>query len=282
MTAHELVAKARNLPQVSDAALKLVGLLNDSADCDEAIDLIKSDPLLTAKLLRACNSSAMALAEPVSSVDHAILMLGNQQVMNLALSLGFGNVMTEPLPAYAIETNGLCRHAFKTATAADILIDRDLYPGVEAAVGYTAGLLHDIGKLVMAQTLTIEAHAVIQKHMSGEGLGPIEAEREAIGTDHAEVGACLLHIWRLPDLIIEAVANHHRPILNPHPQLSAIVHLANRIAHLAEDKTNGEGYEFRDDEHVVQVFEFFSTEREETKCSLQETAERAEGLLAMV
>ena len=276
MTAHQIVARARNLPRISTAGLKLVDLLEDSENnTGEAIDLIRSDPLLTAKLLRVCNSSALGLAEKVSSIDQAVLLLGYNQVLSMVLSLAFGSGMTSALPCYGIEKNGLWRHSFMAATAAETAVNRSLYIGVDASVAFTAGLLHDIGKLVMAEVLSGEAHSAIHKHSEDEGLGSIEAEREVLGTDHAEVGACLLHIWRLPDWIVEAIAHHHKPALEPSPQLSAITHLANRIAHLAEAEPGSEAYAFKSNERIVQVFELNIREQDEWLEAVRKSGARA-------
>jgi len=280
MTAHELVAKGRNLPQVSAAALKLVELLEADDDSDEAIRLIKSDSVLTAKLLRVCNSSALALPDPVSSVEHALLLLGYRQVLGLVLSLGFGSSMKVALPGYALTANGLLRHALATASAAESLAIHGLCPGTDSSVAFTVGLLHDIGKLVIAQALTREAQDVIRKHMSAEGLGSIEAEREVLGTDHAEVGACLLHIWRLPQTLVEAAANHHQPVLRPKPELSAVVHLANRIAHLADGES--EAYAFHDHEAVLEIFGLDAEHLDGWVADLNKSAGRANELLAIV
>jgi len=284
MTAHELVARTRNLPQIPEVALKLVELLDELESNNlEIVELVKSDAVLTTKLLRICNSSAFALADVVSSVDQAVLLLGHSQVLSLVLSLTFGSTMTGALPGYAIEVNGLWRHAFAAATAAEILVNRGpAAPGMDASVAFTAGLLHDIGKLVMANELSAGTHAAIQKHMSGEGLGSIEAEREFLGTDHAEVGACLLHIWRLPDAIVEAAANHHRPVLEPEPQLSAITHVANRIAHLAEAEPDLAAYAFNGHERVAQVFGLDAKEQGELVAGVRKSTVRAKELLVMV
>lgn len=283
MTAHQIVARARNLPRVSTAGLKLVELLDDSENnSSEAIDLIRSDPLLTAKLLQVCNSSELGLAEKVSSVDQAVLLLGYNQVLSMVLSLAFGGAITGALPCYGIETNGLWRHSFMTATAAETAVNRSLYIGVDASVAFTAGLLHDIGKLVMAEALSGQAHSAIHKHSAGEGLSSIEAEREVLGTDHAEVGACLLHIWRLPDWIVEAIAHHHKPALEPSPQLSAITHLVNRIAHLAEAEPDSEAYAFKSNERIVQVFELNIREQDEWLETVRKSGARAMELVQVV
>jgi putative nucleotidyltransferase with HDIG domain len=279
MTAHEMVAKARNLPQVPGAALRLVGLLDASNDNKEVIEVIKSDALLTAKLLRVCNSSALGLAEPVSSVDHAILLLGHSQVMSLALSLAFGKAMTSQLPSVAMEADKLWRHSFMAATAAEIIVNRGFYSGVEPPVAFTAGLLHDVGKLVMGQSLSPEAHASIKQHSRMEGLGSTDAEREVCGTDHAEVGACLLHVWRLPDSLIEAVANHHRLILEPKLQLSAVAHLGNRFSHIAEAGPGSENYAFRPNDPILQAFDMGPAEEEACLVAVKESAERSAELM---
>ncbi len=283
MTAHELVAKARNLPPVSEAALKLIGLLGrpETAN-DEIVGLLRSDSLLTARLLRACNSPAFGLDEPVTSVDQAVFLLGYKQIHSLVLSLAFGSTLATPLPAYAIKANGLWRHALLTATATEAAVKRGLNPAVDPSIAFTVGLLHDIGKLVMAQALTRETEAAIRNHMAGEGLGSVEAEREVLGTDHAEVGSCLLYIWRLPDLIVEAAANHHRPVVQPTPRLSAIAHLANRVAHLADDEAAPRTYAFNAEEPVVQAFEFSPTDQANLIADLRNAAEKVKGLMAVV
>jgi putative nucleotidyltransferase with HDIG domain len=283
MTAHEMVAKARKLPQIPGSALRLVELLDEPENnTQEVVEMIRGDALLTAKLLRICNSAALGLAEPVSSVDQAVLMLGFAQVLSLVISLAFGNAMTGTLPAYAVEADELWRHAFGAATAAEMLAARNLCPGVDGSVGFTAGLLHDIGKLVMAQSLTSELHWAIRQRLSGQALTTVEAERQVVGTDHAEVGACLLHIWRLPDRIVEAVVNHHKPVVEPTPQLSAITFLANRIAHLAVGGPGSEAYAFQDREPVVGVFELSAEQLEELVNAVGKSAERAKDIQAIV
>jgi putative nucleotidyltransferase with HDIG domain len=281
MTAHQIVARARNLPRVSEAALRLVPLLDESSErFEEAAALIKADSFLTVKLLRACNSSAFGFAERIASVDQALLLLGFAEVRRLTLSLGFGNAMKVPLPGYCLSENAMWRHSFMTATAAEAIVNSGLSRDVDASVVFTAGLLHDIGKLVMADVINAEVRDSIQKHMTGEGLGSAHAEREVLGTDHAEVGSCLLHIWRLPEVIVEAAANHHRPILKPTPQVSAIIHLANRIAHLADSETAG--YQFQANEEVVQAFELNNTEQAELIETVRGAADRARQLQTIV
>src|SRR5208337_3822240 len=95
-----------------------------------------------------------------------------------------------------------------------------------------AGLLHDIGKSVISKVLTPKTRADIRTKIAGQFLSRIEAEKAVLGADHCEIGACLLKRWSLPELIVEAVADHHSPVLKPSIQLSALVYLANCAVHL--------------------------------------------------
>ncbi|MFO1514285.1 MAG: HDOD domain-containing protein, partial [Verrucomicrobiota bacterium] len=200
---------------------------------DDIVQAIRFDNVLTAKLLRACNSPYFGFSEPVSSVDQAVLVLGHQQILHIVLTLAFGSSMTVPLPAYAVESNELWQHSLTTAMAAEVVASGSLETNVETSVAFTAGLLHDFGKLVLGQVINEEQQTIIRSRLSDTGLPRVMVEREILGTDHSEVGAYLLKSWNLPDEVVEAVANHHQPTLEPRPLLSAIIHVANDAAHIA-------------------------------------------------
>jgi putative nucleotidyltransferase with HDIG domain len=116
---------------------------------------------------------------------------------------------------------------------AEYLTEIEGYGDFQPSIAFTAGLLHDIGKLVLNQILTPKWRAEIRAHISEEGYSRVEAEKLVLGANHAEIGACLMQKWALPEVIIEAVANHHSPNIEPVLQLSAVVYLADCAAHLA-------------------------------------------------
>jgi putative nucleotidyltransferase with HDIG domain len=252
MTAPEIINKVKNLPPISQAALKLVSLLEQaSISNEEVVQVIKCDNVLTAKLLRACNSPYFGLEEPVASVDQAVLMLGHQQILHIVLTLAFGSAMVVPLPGYAVEASELWQHSLITATAAEIVAAEAYDMNVEAPVAFTVGLLHDIGKLVMSQAIKPEIQAEIRDLIEKQKCSRSEAEKVVLGTDHGEVGACLLQSWRLPDEVIEAVLNHHNPIVEPRPKLSVITHVANCLAHFAGSAPGWDGFAVRVDPKAI-------------------------------
>jgi HD-like signal output (HDOD) protein len=196
MTPNEIIAKVKNLPTVSQAALRLVGLLDQPAiSNDDVVVVLKYDNVLTAKLLRACNSPYFGFDEQISSVEQAVLILGHQQILHMVLSLAFGGVMSTSLPGYAIEAKELWSHSLTTAVAAEQLVKSGLPIETEPPVAFTAGLLHDIGKLALNQVLDVGAQLAIR------------------------------------DEIVEAVANHHQPVTAPEPKLSAIIHVSDCLVH---------------------------------------------------
>jgi len=282
MTAHELVAKVKNLPPVSYAALKLVNLLDQpSVSNDEVVQVLKCDNVLTAKLLRACNSPYFGLEEPVTSVDQAVFLLGHQQILHIVLTLAFGSAMVVPLPGYAVEANELWRHSLITATAAETISAEIPDLNVEPAVAFTVGLLHDIGKLVLGQALTPDFQNDIRQRIEQQHSSRSEAEKAVLGTDHSEVGACLLQEWHLPEEIVEAVANHHNPVLEPRPRLSVTTHLANCMSHLAGSAPGWDGYAVRVDERVTAAFDITGDKLETMVIAVRESFDRVDQFMTM-
>jgi len=283
MTSHELVAKVKNLPPISQAALQLVNLLDEPAVSNEdVVQVLKYDNVLTAKLLRACNSPYFGLEEPVSSVDQAVLILGHHQILHIVLTLAFGGAMTVPLAGYAAETNDLWRHSLTAATSAEYLIvTNGIDFNVDSHVAFTVGLLHDIGKLVLGQVLTPENQTNIRALIADKKNSRWEAEKLVLGTDHAEVGGALLQAWNLPEEIIEAVANHHHPIVDPNPKLSSVSHLANYLAHRLGSASGLEPYAALVDIKVAEAFSLTPARIENLTEGAKSSCDRVDQLMTM-
>jgi len=282
MTAQEIVNQVKNLPPISQAALKLVNLL-DSAEVsnEEVVQVIRCDNVLTAKLLRACNSPYFGLEESVSSVDQSVLMLGHQQILHIVLTVAFGTAMVVPLPGYAVEANELWRHSLVTASAAEIVVAETGEMNVEAPVAFTVGLLHDIGKLALGQALTPEVQAAVRQLIEQEKMSRCEAEKKIIGTDHGEVGACLLRGWNLPENILEATANHHNPVFEPRPKLSVVTHMANCLAHLAGSAPGWDGFATRVNPQAIAVLNLTEARLEAMVAEVRESFDRVDQFMAM-
>jgi putative nucleotidyltransferase with HDIG domain len=232
MKPETLIAKVQDLRAPSPSVAKLMTLLrNPNRDNADVVQVIKYDTVLTAKLLAACNSACYGLAQPIDSLERAVLHLGSREIYRLVLSLDLGAALRRELAGYAIGKDELWRHSLTTAFLAECLAAGPCAAVADASVAYTAGLLHDIGKLAFNQALNEPTQNAILGLIERSGQSRLAAERAVLETDHAEVGACLLRRWKLSDTLVEAVANHHRPLLRPRPRASAIVHVANCLAH---------------------------------------------------
>lgn len=199
----------------------------------------------------------------------------------MVLTLTFGSAMVVPLPGYAVEANDLWQHSLITATAAEVLNSQVAIVETDASVVFTVGLLHDIGKLVLGQALTPDLQTSLRQLIELDLVPRPEAEREILGTDHGEVGACLLQTWNLPEEIIEAVANHHQPLLEPRPHLSVVTHVANCIAHLAGSAPGWDGYAIRVNDTIANAFDITPDKLESMVATVHDSLARVEQLMNM-
>lgn len=236
MTADEIIDQAKDLPVISETARKLTVQLNQpDSNRDDVIETLRCDNVLTAKVLRACNSAEYGSSEPVVSIDQALLLLGDNVIFRMVCSIGYGSSLGGG-PGADTEANGLWSHSLRAAVGAEYLAGVETYGNFEPATAFTAGLLHDIGKSVISKMLTPKNRADIRQKIAQESVSRAEAEKAVLGAHHSEIGACLLRRWALPEPIIEAVTNHHSPIIHPEINLSAVVYLANCAAHIGNIK----------------------------------------------
>jgi putative nucleotidyltransferase with HDIG domain len=282
MTAITLIQNVKNLPPVSQAALKLISLLDQSStDNDDVVQVLKYDTVMTAKLLKACNAPAFGLSEPVSSVDEAVFILGHEQILHTVITLAFGSVMTTPSPAFTAGANELWQHSLIAATATETVLGYLPSLNAQPNAAFTAALLHDIGKLVFAQTLSAEQLAEIRDRAERKGISGTDAEKEVLGTDHGETGAVLLQSWRLPEGIVEAVANHHRPVLKPEAPLSVLVHIANAVSHHADPVPGQNSHDLKIADGVAREYGINSEKLETIVAEARQSFERVERFMAM-
>lgn len=279
MTTAEWISKARGIVPSSDSANRLLGLLGSSSiSNDDIVSVIRCDGVLTAKLLQLCNSPVMGLRQRVATVDQALLLLGHREVFRIVMAISYSAAMKAPIPGYAVAAKEFLQNSLATGAAAEVVQESGLWTGLESPLAFTAGLLQDIGELVIDRALTPESVSRMRERVETGGLSRAEAEREELGTDHAEVGAAVLRSWNLPDDIVEAVANHHHPVLEPTPRLSVVSHLADCLAHLAGAAPGWGGYAVRVCGAVVERFAIDETRLDGLVVATRASIERMEKL----
>lgn len=170
-------------------------------------EIIAKDLGMSAKVLQVVNSAFYALRQQISSPAHAVVLLGLDSIRILVLSLHVFQQF-ETLPVRCLSLRSLWRHSILVATAAKRIVDLETADPRAADRAFMAGLLHDVGKLVLAVNLPRE-YGTAMHRAEANRIALHEAESEVLGATHAEVGAYLLGIWGLPDTIVMATAHHH-------------------------------------------------------------------------
>ncbi len=202
-------------------------ILNPRADLREAIKAIRYDQALTATILRHANSAQSAPTTPIGTVGEALIRLGAGKVLGLALALWVRSPMSAPLPPYGFGERELWRHSATAALATDILSTRtgQRLP----ALTFTAALLHDIGKLVLARHLDPGTLDAIWRRVVPGETTYAEAEVQTLGFGHAELGASIAERWRLGKALALAIEQHHHPEAADNP-VCAAVQVCNLVA----------------------------------------------------
>jgi putative nucleotidyltransferase with HDIG domain len=237
----QLFAQMHTLPSVPVVYLQLMQKLESlEVTAEEIGALIAQDPLLTAKLLQLVNSAYFGLGHNIVSPDEAVTYVGLERARALLVLIHTFSSY-ESSPAVALNTEALRRHSMITAVLARQLSREESKNTRNAEIAFTGGVLHDLGKLILAVNLPEDFHRV-QPVARENHISVHAAEKELFGANHAEIGACILGTWGLPSEIVEAIAFHHEP--GPHfwdafGPVTA-VHVANVMAHeLAPDPSGG-------------------------------------------
>jgi len=199
--------------------------------------VIGEDPGLTARLLRIVNSAFYSFPSKIDTISRAVTIVGTQQLRDLALATSVMKVF-KGIPEDLMNMEAFWCHSIACGITARVLASHRRESNLERY--FVTGMLHDIGRLLLFMNLPKQARAALLRcQQSGELFYQVEFEE--IGFDHATVGSALLQAWNLPASLEEVVACHHAPQKAlRYPIETAIVHLADIIAHTMELGSSGE------------------------------------------
>lgn len=222
------IDKVSTLPISPTLVTQLLQVFREpDQEIDEVVRLISYEPALTAEILKRCNSSYFAGQEPAGDIFESVSRLGFYEVYQMVVALFGAGTKSLDGATEGLDVEKLWHHSVTTAVGASLLADE---VGESKPVAFTAGLLHDIGKLVLASIERQRYAEILQRAEQEKGL-LVQYEREAFGTDHSEVGGELMAHWKLPEEIVLAVQHHHDGIVGGgFNRLAIIVELADIIA----------------------------------------------------
>ncbi|MDD2273555.1 MAG: HDOD domain-containing protein [Desulfuromonadaceae bacterium] len=223
----------KTLPTLPSVIYKLNSLSeNDKSSIQEMARIVSSDQVISARVLRLANSPSYGFYR-VSTISNAMILLGVNVVKSLALSSSIFAIMEKDIV-------GLWEHSLAVGAAANIIARKLGLPECEEIA--TAGLLHDIGKVIISIKCNNAEKDILQL-VRDRQIYTMEAEREIIDTDHAEVGGWLSKCWFLPDKLSEPIAFHHDVAESKNHRIkTAVVHIADILISASGFSDSGERF----------------------------------------
>ena len=214
------------LPPFPQIAIRLLQLANnDNIPIRQIGDLISSEPAFSSEVLTIANSVLYAPRFPITSVQQAVAVLGTNTLKGLCVTVGVRSYLGESLSRPALRA--VWRHNLACALVAKQLI---MTGSMEQDKAFTAGVMHDIGRLALAVMQPPEYAGLLGTH-NGSACSILPSEREMFGLDHCEVGRRLIGDWKLPADFEAIVADHHSPRKTEHPwRLAELIKVSCRIA----------------------------------------------------
>lgn len=233
-TAYEIANSNSELMAFSPVALKLCEVIDDeSSNASNIANVIKQDPALAARLLQLANSPFYGFSQEICEIEDAISRIGTTETFRIALSVSISNSFHD-IPETLISKKDFWAHSTLCAYAAEEL--SDLYNIRSKGAIYTAGLLHDIGQLILFANYPDKSLQVLERCIdSHEELDQAEIEYAVFGFTHAQIGYELARKWNFPLMLQECIAYHHSPNeANNYRQEVLTINMSNILAILIE------------------------------------------------
>jgi putative nucleotidyltransferase with HDIG domain len=229
-----VLSKMDKLPPFSPVLSKLMATLADEdVSFVELASLIEKDTVLSGNVLKLVNSAYYGRSGTVNSIRHAVSIIGMVRVRNMVLSLSISKTWSSLKLPNSWSSARFNLHSVAVGIMADLLASNLPVPYSEGA--FVGGLLHDIGKLLIAIAAPAEYERVLRR--IEDGRTPAESEEETLGFSHGAISAALLEKWKIPKPIQRAVAMHH----SPDEADSRQMHLAH-VINVADEFVNAAGY----------------------------------------
>lgn len=228
VTLEEIIRKVRDLPALPNITNEIMRLTEDPDSTVQDIEnVIMKDQSLTARVLRLANSAYYGYPRRISTISEASVLLGFQAIRSITLTASVGGLLMKEVPGYGLGKNELWIQSQSCAIISRYIARKVRFSKIDQA--YVAGLLRDIGKVIVSYYLTEHFKQIIDK-VKNESISFLEAEESVLGFHHGQVGAEIAKKWNLPDDLVEAIAYHHSPEkATINPMLTSIVHIADAI-----------------------------------------------------
>jgi HD-like signal output (HDOD) protein/CheY-like chemotaxis protein len=207
----QLINRMERMPSLPSLYISIITKAQDpNINLAEIGELIAQDIGMTANILKLVNSAFFSLSVRVADPKEAVLYLGVETVKSLVLAIkAYGQLLELHLPG--LNANALWQHSMQTGVFARNFARERRVPRIVVEQSFVAGMLHDIGKLILSTRLPTQYTEVLKMQNPADHSSWLVAEQTVLGATHPDVGAYLLGLWGLPVPVVEAVALHHKP-----------------------------------------------------------------------
>ena len=240
LDAEQIVTKVLKVAALPAVVLKFSEAIKDPLTSNHDLEnIVSEDSALAAKVLMIANSALYNFPSKIDTISKAVTIIGHKQLAEIILSCSIISVFKN-IPQDVIDMDLFWRHSIAVATASRILAASRREQNIEKY--FTAGLLHDIGKLIIFVEAPKYGIEIIEKCAATNKLMH-KVEKEVLGFEHAKLGAMLLKKWKLPDSVVSSVYYHHMPSVTSGDIIGpAIVHIADIISHSLQYGSSGEKF----------------------------------------
>jgi HD-like signal output (HDOD) protein len=217
----DLLSSAEALGALPATVTRLANIVsNPEHDIREIVEVVTFDQSLTATILRRANSAALGARFQIKTVRDATLWLGSGSLLSLALATNVSRKLNAAIPAYGLAEGQLWKQSVAASLAAEEIRHQ---AGVEVpAEAPTAALLHDFGKVVLAQHFGARVLNMLAQAAVADNMGLLAAEARVFGINHADIGGLVAQHWKLPHSIVDAIIHHHHAGEHRNPASAAV------------------------------------------------------------
>ncbi|MBI3478095.1 MAG: HDOD domain-containing protein [Acidobacteria bacterium] len=203
----EILLALEKLPPFPTVALRAMNVLSGTdTSLSELCDLVRADPVFTGEILRIANSPLIAFSKEVTSILQASMLLGFRRLRRVVITVGLRSYMDK---SFTPALRSCWRHCVASAMVAERIARWNL---IDSDFAYTAGILHDIGRVALASLRPEEYSAMVERAAGDPNWNALEREQEVFGLDHCSAGRMLIQSWKLPETFLDTTCAHHEPL----------------------------------------------------------------------
>ncbi len=244
----KILQTAKDLPPMPQTTLKAHEIIKDpNASFEDLANVLEMDQAIATRVLRMANSPYYGMSGTVSSIKHAATILGLKVLEELIVMAWSTKALAKRMKGYALDTGDLWQHSLGVAFGSKIIATMK-NPGL-ANDAFSAGLIHDVGKLVLDPYI-LERRDAFTAFLADGQESFLAAEKGILGFDHGEIASELCTNWNVPQTLTTAIRYHHNPAASDGSQLAYIVHMADVIAMMSGMGSGIDGLQYHLDQEV--------------------------------